>query len=92
MPDIIRLKRQSIERSLEGYLAAGGTDEQGMRARLETAHDDETFAVGDEVVCGHGSLTGFVVSITGPDALISWSCRGKSVEHLCDLQHVSHAV
>ncbi len=90
MPEIIRRKRESVERAVEGYLAAGGTDEHGMRAKLQTAHDDDIFAVGDEVICAHGSLTGYVVSINGPDALISWNCRGKSVQHLTDLRHVAH--
>jgi hypothetical protein len=31
-----------------------------------------------------------VVAINGPDALISWSCRGKSIEHLNELTHVDH--
>jgi hypothetical protein len=90
MPEITRLKRESVERSLAAYLAAGGTDEPGMREKLQAAHDDETFAIGDEVICAHGSLTGYVVSINGPDAMISWNCRGKSMEHLTDLRHVTH--
>lgn len=90
MPEITRRKLESVERSLAGYLAAGGTDEHGMRATLQAAHDDETFAVGDEVICTHGSLSGYVVSINGPDALIAWNLRGKSVEHLTDLRHVEH--
>jgi hypothetical protein len=80
MSETMKVKHQSIERSVAGYLAAGGTDEPGIRARLQAAHDDETFAVGDEVVCAQGSLTGVVVSISGGDALISWACRGKSYD------------
>ena len=66
MPEIIRRKRESIDRSIASYLAAGGTDEEGMRATLQAAHDDETFAVGDEVICAHGSLTGYSSRSTGP--------------------------
>lgn len=90
MADAERLKRESIERSVTEYLAAGGTDEKGIRALLEEGHEDEGFAVGDEVVCAHGSLTGVVVAINGPDAVVSWACRGKSVEHMTDLTHVAH--
>lgn len=90
MPELKKRREASVERSLAGYLAAGGADEEGMRAKLMAAHEDESFAVGDEVVCGMGSLTGVVLSINGPDALISWSCRGKSYEHLTDLHHVPH--
>ena len=90
MPEIKKAKLASIERSVAAYVAAGGTDEHGIRARLQEAHDEESFAVGDEVICAHGSLTGVVVAINGPDALISWSCRGKSIEHLNELTHVDH--
>jgi hypothetical protein len=90
MPEITRRKRESVERSLAGYIAAGGTDAEGMRAKLQAAHDDESFVVGDEVVCTMGSLTGYVIEVIGPDALIAWNCRGKSMEHLTDLRHIAH--
>ena len=90
MPEVKKAKRESIERAVAAYLAAGGTDEAGIRSTLENWHEEESFAVGDEVICAHGSLTGYVVSINGHDAVIAWSCRGKSVEHLCDLTHTEH--
>lgn len=85
------LQQQSIERLVASYLAAGGTDEHGIRATLETAYEEDSFVVGDEVVCAHGSVTGYIVAINGFDAVISWSCRGKSTEHLVDLSHVPHS-
>jgi hypothetical protein len=90
VPEVLKAKRASIERSVAGYIAAGGTDAHGIRSKLEAAHEDETFAVGDEVICAHGSITGVVVAINGPDAVICWNCRGKSVEHLVDITHVPH--
>jgi hypothetical protein len=90
MPEVQKAKRESIERAVAAYMAAGGTDEQGIRHTLEAWHEEESFAVGDEVICAHGSVTGYVVSINGHDAVIAWSTRGKSVEHLCDLTHVAH--
>jgi hypothetical protein len=53
----------------------------------ESGFHGEEFHVGDEVISKCGSVAGFVVSISGGDAMISWSCRGKSVEHLEDLTH-----
>lgn len=90
MPELTRQKQASIERSVAGYLAAGGKDEHGMRSRLAAAHDEGTFTVGDEVICAHGGPTGVIISVMGPDAVISWSTRGKSTEHIVDLTHVAH--
>jgi hypothetical protein len=90
MPEVKKAKSESIERAIAGYLAAGGTNEQAIRAELEARHQEESFAVGDEVICVHGSLAGYVVAINGHDAVIAWGCRGRSVEHLVDLTHVEH--
>jgi hypothetical protein len=90
MPEVMKAKRESIERAVAAYLAAGGTDEAGIRATLEAWHEEERFEIGDEVICAHGSLAGYVVAIHGHDAVIAWSCRGKSAEHFCDLTHVEH--
>ncbi|AZL57858.1 preprotein translocase subunit YajC [Tabrizicola piscis] len=89
MPEATIQKRESIERSIAGYLAAGGVNEHSMRLTLAAAHD-EGFAVGDEVICAHGGPTGVIISIAGHDAVISWACRGKSTEHLTDLSHIEH--
>jgi hypothetical protein len=83
-------KHKSIERAVAGYPAAGGTDEPGMRAALEAAHDEESLAVGDEVICARASLIGSVVSIEGADAIIARACRGKSIGHATGLTHIAH--
>jgi len=90
MPEVKKAKRESIERSVAGYPAVGGTDEHGIRKTLEAKHEEESFTIGDEVICAHGSIAGYVVAINGHDAVIAWSYRGKSVEHLSDLTHVEH--
>ena len=54
----------------------------------KSQHEEETFPVGDEVICAHCSLTGAVAATNGPDAPSFWSCRGKSVEHLDETTHV----
>ena len=88
MPEIKNAKRNSTERSVVSCVAAGGTDEHGIRAKLEESHEEETFPVGDEVICAHCSLTGAVAATNGPDAPSFWSCRGKSFEHLDETTHV----
>jgi hypothetical protein len=82
--------RDMVLRAIESH----STDCPKEATLVETVKDvgfiGEEFHVGDEVTSTCGSVVGVVLSITGEDALISWSCRGKSVEHLVDLTHVPH--
>jgi len=49
-----------------------------------------TFSVGDEVTSFCGSMCGVILAINGDEGLITWSCRGKSVEPLTSLVHAEH--
>jgi hypothetical protein len=51
---------------------------------------DGTVGFKDGVTGKGGSSLGVIQSISGDDALIFWSCRGKSVVPIGDLQHVAH--
>ena len=44
MPEVKKAKRESIERAVAAYLAAGGTDEAGIRSTLESWHEEERAA------------------------------------------------
>ncbi len=85
-------KHDFLARSLESYRAAGGTDEACARAAMQAVIDDGPFAVGDEVACTCGSLAGVIIEMHDGRALVSWSCRGKSVEPVSHLMHVPHQV
>ena len=89
MTEQYKLTEAMIAKALAAYHAAGGVDDGCARAALEAAFaQDESFKVGDEVECANGCMTGVILAINGEDAQISWSYRGKSVEHLCNLAHV----
>jgi hypothetical protein len=79
-----------LARNLESYRAAGGTDEACARAAIQSVVDQGPFRVGDEVACTCGSLAGVIIEIHDGQALISWSCRGKSVEPVSHLMHIPH--
>jgi hypothetical protein len=89
MSGTIKLTESMIAKALAAYHAAGGVDETCVRAALEAAlADDSHFAVGDEVACEHGCLTGVILAIDGDVATISWLNRGKSSERLDHLVHM----
>lgn len=89
MSDKIKLTEAMIAKALAAYHAAGGVEERCVRAALEAAFaEDAHFAVGDEVACEHGCLTGVILAIDGDVATISWLNRGKSAERLDHLVHM----
>ena len=72
------------------FRAAGGTDEACARRAMQSVIDEGPFKVGDEVACTCGSLAGVIIEMHDGQALVSWSCRGKSVEPVSHLMHVPH--
>lgn len=87
-----KVTRDMINRSLT-ELQTKGPEEHPLVSRvLESGFDDEHFYVGDDVITNCGSIAGVIVSITGNKALVSWACRGKTVEPLEHLVHVEHDV
>jgi len=74
MSEQFKLTEAMIAKAMAAYHAAGGVEEGCV--------------VGDEVECVQGCMTGVILAISGEDAQISWSYRGKSVEPLCNLAHV----
>jgi hypothetical protein len=84
--------REMVHRSLQKLPVDGHEHEDCIRNALDSGFDDEHFYVGDEVISGCGSIAGVILSITGDEALISWSCRGKSIEPVSGLVHVEHQV
>lgn len=82
----IKVTDKMITKAMAAYHASGGADVACIRAALEAALEQE-FAVGDQVTCVHGCVTGVILSIVGDEALISWSCRGKSTAKLSTLEH-----
>jgi hypothetical protein len=89
MTNKIKVTDEMVAKATAAFRAAGGGD-VCLRAALEAALADETFSVGDEVTA-HGCVTGIILSIVGDEALISWSCRGKSTSKLSDLDHIDQA-
>ncbi|MBB5047386.1 hypothetical protein HNR60_002141 [Rhodopseudomonas rhenobacensis] len=83
----IKVTDEMLAKAMAAYRGSGGTDDACLRAALEAALSQETFSVGDQVTCVHGSVTGIILSIVGDEALISWSCRGKSTAKLATLDH-----
>jgi hypothetical protein len=79
-----------VAKATAAYRASGGSDNVCLRAALEAVLAEQTFSVGDEVTA-HGSVTGIILSIVGDEALISWSCRGKSTNKLSELDHIDEA-
>ncbi len=79
-----------IEKSVAAYRAAGGTDDAAARETIRQVLDHGGFAVGDEVACSCGNIVGVIISFDHDDALISWACRGKSLEPVTNLVHVPH--
>lgn len=86
----IKVTDDMVAKANAAFRAAGGNQDICLRAALEAALANETFSVGDEVTA-HGSVTGIILSITGDEALISWSCRGKSTTKLSELDHIERA-
>ncbi|KIZ40099.1 MULTISPECIES: hypothetical protein [Rhodopseudomonas] len=86
MTNKLRVTDEMVAKATAAFRASGGGEDICFRAALEAALADETFSVGDEVTA-HGSVTGIILSITGDEALISWSCRGKSTTKLTELDH-----
>jgi hypothetical protein len=86
----ISVSNAMLERSLESFRAAGGTDEACARRAMQSVIGDGPFKVGDEVACTCGSLAGVIIEMHDGQALVSWSCRGKSVEPVSHLMHVPH--
>lgn len=83
----IKVTDKMVEKAMAAYRASGGAELAGIRAALEAALQEENFEVGDQVTCVHGSVSGVILSIVGDEALISWSCRGKSTAKLGTLEH-----
>ncbi|MGP9810299.1 preprotein translocase subunit YajC [Rhodopseudomonas sp. NSM] len=90
MTQKLKVTDDMVAKATAAFRAAGGHDDVCLRAALEAALANETFSVGDEVTA-HGSVTGIILSISGDEALISWSCRGKSTTKLSELDHIDHA-
>lgn len=91
MSDQAKATQDVVNRALAAYRKAGGQDEARMRTALHTALEGD-FAIGDEVICHHGSLVGVIIEIHNDQAVISWSTRGKSMEPVTNLEHVEHFV
>jgi hypothetical protein len=84
-----KLTEAMIATASAARYAAGGVEDRRGRAALDAAFAQEDgCTAGDEVECVSGGMTGVIVAIDGEDAQISWSCRGESVEHLCNLADV----
>jgi hypothetical protein len=81
---------EMIGRSLDAFQPASDHERDQHQKALDHGFEGEPFAVGDEVISRCGSMAGVILSIKADDALITWSCRGKSVEHLADLTHIAH--
>jgi len=90
MTNKLRVTDEMVAKATAAFRASGGSEDVCFRAALEAALANETFSVGDEVTA-HGSVTGIILSITGDEALISWSCRGKSTSKLAELDHIDEA-
>jgi hypothetical protein len=91
MSSKIKVTDEMIAKALAAYRRSGAKDDDCIRAALEAALSQETFSVGDQVTCAHGCVTGIILSITDDEALISWSCRGKSTAKLATLDHADEA-
>jgi hypothetical protein len=82
--------RDMVARSIEDH----STDCPNEAALVETVKEagfiGEEFHVGDEVISSCGSVVGFILSIEGDQALISWLSRGKSVENVNTLTHCDY--
>jgi hypothetical protein len=85
------ITEELITRALEAYRAAGGGEREHLRAALEAALATDTFAVGEEVTCRHGGITGVILAINGDEAQIAWYSRGKSQMKLSELDHLGQA-
>ena len=83
----IKVTDKMIAKAVAAYRATVGADDACIRAALKAALEEENFEVGDQVTCEHGSVSGVILSIVGDEALISWSCRGKSTAKLSNLEH-----
>jgi hypothetical protein len=90
MTNQIKVTDEMVAKATAAFRASGGDDNVCLRAALEAALAGETFSVGEEVTA-HGSVTGIILSIVGDEALISWSCRGKSTNKLSELDHIDEA-
>lgn len=88
--DMKRASKEMIHRSLGAYQPKCSVEEAAVKRAQESGFDDEHFHVGDEVISTCGSIAGVIISISGNDALISWACRGKSVEPVSNLAHTEH--
>lgn len=85
----LKVTEDMVAKATAAFRAAGGSDAVSLRAALEAALENQTFSVGDEVTA-HGNVTGIILSINGDEALISWSCRGKTITKLSELDHIEH--
>lgn len=85
-----KVSRDHIHRSLNAYGLAGPTEHAAVRTAQDAGFEDEHFHVGDEVISRCGSVAGVILSMQGDAALVSWSCRGKSVEPVQGLSHIEH--
>jgi hypothetical protein len=90
MANKIKVTDEMVAKATAAFRANGGGDNVCLRAALEAALAEETFSVGEEVTA-HGCVTGIILSIVGDEALISWSCRGKSTNKLSELDHIDEA-
>lgn len=86
----LKVTDDMVAKATAAFHAAGGDEQVCLRAALEAVLANETFSVGDEVTA-HGSVTGIILSISGDEALISWSCRGRWTSKLSELEHIERA-
>jgi hypothetical protein len=90
MKERIKASPDFVDRSLAAFKAEGGANIDCARTAFEGVLDDGHFSVGDEVACTCGSIAGVIIAMNGEEAVISWACRGKSVEPVSRLTHVPH--
>ena len=82
--------REMVARSIDDHETECPTEAALVEKVKDAGFVGEEFHVGDEVVSTCGSVIGFVLSVEGEEALISWACRGKSLERIENLTHCDH--
>lgn len=87
-----KVSRDMIHRSFHAFRAKETGESAILRKPPEPTHHDEDFHVGDAVISTCGTISGVILSISDGDALITWECRGKTIEHLADLSHTEFRI
>jgi hypothetical protein len=86
----LKANRDMLHRSLAAFETDCPKETAMIEKARESGFHDEDFHVGDEVISACGSVAGVILSITGNEALVTWACRGKSVEPIENLAHIEH--